>query len=114
MKAADLTHEIQVLKSLRHERLIRLHAVCSAGSPVYIVTELMRKGSLQAYLGSPEGRALDLPPLLSFARQVCEAMSYLEERHIVHRDLAARNVLVADDLACKVADFGLARLLKWL
>lgn len=52
MKLADLTKEIDTLKSLKHERLIRLHAVCSAGSPVYIVTELMRKGSLQVYLGS--------------------------------------------------------------
>ncbi|XP_052507162.1 tyrosine-protein kinase Srms [Budorcas taxicolor] len=112
VKLADLAQEIQTLKSLRHERLIRLHAVCSAGEPVYIVTELMRKGSLQAFLGSPEGQALSPPFLLTFACQVAEGMSYLEEQRIVHRDLAARNVLVGDDLACKVADFGLARLLK--
>nr|XP_020731076.1 tyrosine-protein kinase Srms [Odocoileus virginianus texanus] len=112
VKLADLAQEIQTLKSLRHERLIRLHAVCSAGEPVYIVTELMRKGSLQAFLGSPEGQALSPPLLLTFACQVAEGMSYLEEQRIVHRDLAARNVLVGDDLACKVADFGLARLLK--
>uniref|UniRef100_A0A4X1SSW6 Tyrosine-protein kinase n=1 Tax=Sus scrofa TaxID=9823 RepID=A0A4X1SSW6_PIG len=112
MKLADLAQEIQTLKSLRHERLIRLHAVCSAGDPVYIVTELMRKGSLRAFLGSPEGRALSPPLLLTFGCQVAEGMSYLEEQRIVHRDLAARNVLVGDDLACKVADFGLARLLK--
>nr|XP_010952638.1 tyrosine-protein kinase Srms [Camelus bactrianus] len=112
MKLTDLAQEIRTLKSLRHQRLIRLHAVCSAGVPVYIVTELMRRGSLQAFLGSPEGQALSPPLLLTFACQVAEGMSYLEERHIVHRDLAARNVLVGDDLACKVADFGLARLLK--
>ncbi|XP_063104086.1 tyrosine-protein kinase Srms isoform X2 [Cavia porcellus] len=112
MKLADLAKEIEALQSLRHERLIRLHAVCSVGEPVYIVTELMRKGNLQAYLGSPEGQGLSLPVLLSFTCQVAEAMSYLEEQHVVHRDLAARNVLVGDDLTCKVADFGLARLLK--
>ncbi|XP_004716093.1 tyrosine-protein kinase Srms [Echinops telfairi] len=112
MKLADLAKEIHTLKSLRHERLIRLHAVCSAGEPVYIVTELMRKGNLQAYLGGPEGKALSLAHLLSFARQVAEGMGYLEEQRVVHRDLAARNVLVGEDQACKVADFGLARLLK--
>ncbi|KAM4831413.1 tyrosine-protein kinase Srms isoform X2 [Urocitellus parryii] len=112
MKMADLAKEIEALKTLRHERLIRLYAVCSDGEPVYIVMELMCKGSLQSYLGSPEGQALSLPLLLSFTCQVAEGMGYLEEQRVVHRDLAARNVLVGNDLTCKVADFGLARLLK--
>ncbi|XP_038606420.1 tyrosine-protein kinase Srms [Tachyglossus aculeatus] len=112
MKLDDFTKEIQNLKSLKHEKLIRLHAVCSIGEPVYIVTELMRKGNLQNYLNSPEGKTLSLIHLMSIACQVVEGMTYLEEKHIVHRDLAARNILVGDDLTCKIADFGLARLLK--
>ncbi|KAM9058420.1 LOW QUALITY PROTEIN: tyrosine-protein kinase Srms [Megaptera novaeangliae] len=112
VKVADLAQEIQTLVSLGHECLIRLHAVCSADEPVYIITELMRKDSLQTFLGSPEGQALSPPLLLTFACQVAEGRSYLEERCIVHRGLAAKHLLVGDDLACKVADFGLARLLK--
>lgn len=44
--------------------------------------------------------------------QVADAMAYLEDQAIIHRDLAARNVLVAEDYTCKVADFGLARIIK--
>ena len=39
-------------------------------------------------------------------------MKYLEELNLIHRDLAARNVLVKENLYCKIADFGLARVIE--
>lgn len=59
-----------------------------------------------------EGHVLSSAHLIYMGSQVGEGMAYLEDRRIVHRDLAARNILVGDDLVCKVADFGLARIIK--
>uniref|UniRef100_A0A3Q2WQN7 Tyrosine-protein kinase n=1 Tax=Haplochromis burtoni TaxID=8153 RepID=A0A3Q2WQN7_HAPBU len=111
-KQDEFVKEVQALKSLHHPKLIQLLAMCSRGEPVYIVTELMTKGSLKSYLAAPEGLALTSAHLIYMGSQVAEGMAYLEDRSIVHRDLAARNILVGDDLVCKVADFGLARIIR--
>ncbi|XP_040917278.1 tyrosine-protein kinase Srms [Toxotes jaculatrix] len=111
-KQDEFVKEVQALKSLHHPKLIQLLAMCSRGEPVYIVTELMSKGSLKSYLSSAEGQVLTSAHLIYMGSQIAEGMAYLEDRNIVHRDLAARNILVGDDLVCKVADFGLARIIK--
>lgn len=59
-----------------------------------------------------EGQNQDVASLLDMGAQVADGMAYLEEQKSIHRDLAARNVLVAEDYTCKVADFGLARVIK--
>uniref|UniRef100_A0A8C9YTN3 Tyrosine-protein kinase n=1 Tax=Sander lucioperca TaxID=283035 RepID=A0A8C9YTN3_SANLU len=117
IKNSELNHrefqsEVQILKRLRHRHLISLFAVCTASAPYYIITELMEKGSLLSFLRGPEGPDQDVVSLIDMAAQVADGMAYLEEQNSIHRDLAARNVLVGEDNICKVADFGLARVIK--
>lgn len=40
------------MKKLRHKHILSLYAVATAGDPVYIITELMPKGSLLQLLRS--------------------------------------------------------------
>ncbi|CAH8636441.1 unnamed protein product [Schistosoma mattheei] len=109
--AADFLREAQTMKRLHHPNLIQLYAVCTQTEPFYIVTEYMSKGSLLNYLQSPEGHALDMQCLIMMAAKIASGMAYLESRRHIHRDLAARNVLVGEQHAVKIADFGLARMI---
>ncbi|XP_072304855.1 protein-tyrosine kinase 6b [Eucyclogobius newberryi] len=108
----EFVREVEILKRLRHRHLISLFAVCTESAPYYIVTELMEKGSLLHVLRGPEGKHQDTVSLVDMGAQVADGMTYLEENNCIHRDLAARNVLVGDGYICKVADFGLGRVIK--
>ena len=59
-----------------------------------------------------KGRALKLPQLIDVGAQIASGMAYLESQNYIHRDLAARNILVGDNNNVKIADFGLARVIK--
>uniref|UniRef100_A0A673A488 Tyrosine-protein kinase n=1 Tax=Sphaeramia orbicularis TaxID=375764 RepID=A0A673A488_9TELE len=111
MSPEAFLQEAQIMKKLRHDKLVPLYAVVSE-EPIYIVTEFMGKGSLLDFLKEGDGKYLKLPQLVDMAAQIADGMAFIERMNYIHRDLRAANILVADNLVCKIADFGLARLIE--
>ncbi|XP_030051429.1 tyrosine-protein kinase Blk [Microcaecilia unicolor] len=110
MSPEAFLEEANLMKTLQHDKLVRLYAVVTK-SPIYIITEYMANGSLLDFLKTDEGSKLLLPKLIDMSAQVAEGMAYIEKRNYIHRDLRAANILVSDTLCCKIADFGLARII---
>uniref|UniRef100_A0A3B4A538 Tyrosine-protein kinase n=1 Tax=Periophthalmus magnuspinnatus TaxID=409849 RepID=A0A3B4A538_9GOBI len=103
--------EANLMKSLQHDKLVRLNAVVTKEEPIYIITEFMEKGEVVRELKG--SNLLCHKNIVCFVfEQIAEGMAYIEQRNYIHRDLRAANILVNKALVCKIADFGLARIIE--
>ncbi|XP_078426717.1 tyrosine-protein kinase JAK2-like isoform X1 [Cetorhinus maximus] len=108
----DFEREIEILKSLQHDNIVKYKGVCySAGRRnLRLIMEYLPHGSLRDYLQKNKDR-IDHKKLLAYASQICKGMEYLGTKRYIHRDLATRNILVENENRVKIGDFGLTKVL---
>ncbi|GAA0172077.1 non-receptor serine/threonine protein kinase [Lithospermum erythrorhizon] len=104
----EFTHEIFIMRRIRHKNVVQFMGACTKPSNLCIVTEFMSRGSVYNFLHKERG-AFKLPTLLKVAIDVAKGMDYLHQNKIVHRDLKTANLLMDEHNVVKVADFGVSR-----
>jgi len=101
--------ERQILAGLEHPNIARLLDGGRTGEGVpYLVMEYVDGESILNYA---EARALPVDERLDLFLAICDAVQYAHGKLVVHRDLKPSNVLVTDEGAPKLLDFGIAKLL---
>lgn len=105
--------EAQKLAGLNHPAIVAVYdtgeAVTPTGHVLYIVMEYVDGLSLRDVL---RARGPMTPRrAVAVAAEVCQALEFSHRRGIIHRDVKPANILIGDDGAVKVVDFGIARVL---
>ena len=70
----DFVAEAQVMKKIQHPNLLQLYAVCTLEEPIYIVTELMKHGSLLEYLRQGVGQTATMRQMIDMVAQIAGGM----------------------------------------
>ncbi|KAL0902670.1 hypothetical protein ABMA27_000491 [Loxostege sticticalis] len=110
--STEFLKEAAVMHSIEHPNIVRLYGVVLHLDSLMLVTELAPLRSLLECLREVALRPnFPVPNLCEFAEQICDGMTYLENKRLIHRDLAARNILVFSKDRVKISDFGLSRAL---
>lgn len=101
--------ERQILAGLDHPNIARLldGGTTHDGLP-YLVMELVTGVPIDQYC---DEHRLNITQRLQLFRQVCAAVQYAHQRLVIHRDIKPNNILVGEDGAPKLLDFGIAKLL---
>ncbi|PIN26128.1 Serine/threonine protein kinase [Handroanthus impetiginosus] len=104
--------EVGTIGRTYHINLVRLYGFCYDQFMSALVYEFMENGSLDKHLFS-ENQNLEWDKLHQIAVGTAKGIAYLHEeckQRIIHYDIKPGNVLLDENFAPKVADFGLAKL----
>lgn len=111
-EVSALECEIQLLKNLRHERIVQYYGCLRDHSEktLTIFMEYMPGGSVKDQLKAYG--ALTENVTRKYTRQILQGMSYLHSNMIVHRDIKGANILRDSEGNVKLGDFGASKRLQ--
>jgi serine/threonine protein kinase len=110
----EFTNEVATIGRIHHVNVVQLIGFCVEGSKRALVYEFMPNGSLNKYIFSPEvSTLLSYDKMYDIALGVARGIEYLHQgcaMQILHFDIKPHNILLDENFAPKVSDFGLAKL----
>ncbi|MED6144324.1 hypothetical protein PIB30_014672 [Stylosanthes scabra] len=110
----EFISEVATIGRIHHVNVVQLIGFCIEGSKRALVYELMKNGSLEKYIFSPqENTSLSCEKLHTISLGIARGIEYLHngcDMKILHFDIKPHNILLDENFNPKVSDFGLARL----
>jgi len=101
--------EARAAARLSHPHVLTVHDIISSGDRQFMVMEYLEGKTLREILAekvfSPE-EVLSITPMIS------DALGYAHSNGIIHRDIKPDNIFALESGNIKVADFGIAKMLK--
>ena len=101
--------EAKAASALNHPNIIHVYDVDEVDGELFIAMEYVSGRTLDQAIA---GRGLPLRQALGYAAPIAAALAKAHAAGIVHRDLKPSNIMITDEQAVKVLDFGLAKLLE--
>jgi len=101
--------EALALAELSHPNIVAIHDMGQQGDIYFFVMEFVEGANLRDLLVAKK-----IPPeeALKIVPQLCEALEYAHTHGIIHRDIKPENIMLDRHGQAKVADFGLAKIVK--
>lgn len=100
--------EAKAIERLDHPNIVKIWDYSEKDDgQCYIVTELVEGLNLRQLMD--EENAIPSEVIALIAVEVCKALQYAHDLGFIHRDIKPENIMIRNDGAVKLLDFGIAR-----
>jgi VCBS repeat-containing protein len=97
--------EAQSIASLVHPNIVRVLDFGVENGVPYLIMDYAPGGTLRSR--HPKGTCLPLDIVVSYVKQVADALQYAHNRKLIHRDIKPENMLLGQNNKVLLSDFGL-------
>lgn len=105
---ARFEREIAMLAAMRHPNVVSVEGASLPGGERWYAMPLFSRGSLRSWQQAG-GRFRTAQEVAGFVATIADALAYAHSLGFIHRDLKPENVLISDEGAPIVADWGLGQ-----
>src|SRR4051812_34719898 len=109
---ARFLEEARAMARVNHPRVLQIHAFGELETAPYFVMELVAGQTIEEWLSKSPGGVADVDLAIRILSEVCDGVEAIHSAHTVHRDLKPSNLLLDADFHVRVADLGLANVLR--
>lgn len=104
--SAEFLTEARTIAHLRHPHIIQVLDFGVEDVTPFLVMDYAPHGNLRT--SHPQGTLLPFDVVITYARQVAEALQYAHDQEIIHRDVKPENMLLGRYNEVLLSDFGIA------
>jgi predicted ATPase/class 3 adenylate cyclase/DNA-binding CsgD family transcriptional regulator len=99
-------NEARIIARLVHPHIVRILEFGVEGKTPFLVMDYAPHGTLRQR--HPKGTGLPLDTIVSYVKQIANALQYAHDKKLIHRDIKQENMLLVRLNEVLLSDFGLA------
>jgi serine/threonine protein kinase len=102
---ASFQHEAQVIAELVHPNIVRVLDFDVKEHMPFLVLDYAPNGSLRQHY--PKGTRIPLVQVVTYVKQIADALQYAHNHKLIHRDVKPENMLLGRQNEVLLSDFGI-------
>ena len=110
-KIKQAENEVNILKTLNHENIVKYYGSYKDENSFYIIMEYCDNSDLNEFIKQHKDnkKLIEQNIIYSIIKGICSGLKEIHDKNLIHRDLKPENIFISKEHKIKIGDFGISK-----